>query len=177
MKRQKYKKNRKKRGQEELVGFGLILIMVAIIFIVFISVYIKKPSETLTDYEANSYIQAILQYTTRCQDENMRNLSIQELIRECKDGARCYNYQYSSSCDILTTYIRQITGESWDPGSTHPVKGYSFVINVSENGNSENERQILSVTNNVVTSNYRGAEQDFGDPSGDQTIILFNVYS
>ena len=59
----------KKVGQDEMVGFGLIIILVAIIFIVFISIYIRKPTEKVNDYEANSFIQSVLQYTTNCEED------------------------------------------------------------------------------------------------------------
>ena len=172
-------KNNKKKGQEEMVGFGLILIIVAIVFIVFISVYIRKPSESVTDYESNSFVQSILQYTTICQEENLQNLSVQELISKCQEGVNnCYsvNYRIIKQCDILIKTVKNITQDSWNVGPKNPVKGYSFIINASAAENVP-EKQLLNITNGVVTNNYKGAEQDFGDPSGGHVIILFDAYS
>lgn len=165
----------RKSGQEEMVGFGLILILVAIVFIVFISVYIRKPSENITDYKSNSFVQAILQYTTTCQEENLQNLSVQELITKCQDGNPCY-YRSMKPCIILNNTLRDIATQSWNPGINNPVKGYSLIINVSD---GRTERQISNITKGVVTNNYKdkGAEQDFGDPNGGHIIILFDAYS
>jgi hypothetical protein len=164
-----------KKAQEEMVGFGLILILVAIVFIVFISVYIRKPSESVTDYQSTSFVQSILQYTTTCQEENMKNLSIQELISKCQSGNKCY-YRNMEPCGLLKNTIKLITQESWNVGPKNPVKGYSFIINASAAENVP-ETQLLNITNGVVTNNYKGAEQDFGDPSGGNVIILFDAYS
>ena len=70
-----------KSAQEEMVGFGLIIVLVAIIFIVFIAIYLKKPVEVTEDYEIGSFIQSTLQYTTICEDNN-GNVTVQDLIKK-----------------------------------------------------------------------------------------------
>lgn len=166
--------NKNKKGQEEMVGFALILILVAIIFVVFISIYIKKPVEKITDYEVNSFVQAILQYTTQCEEESGENLSIQKLISLCQDGNPCY-YRSMKSCDMLNSTIKAIVEESWNikPGS--PIKGYSFIINISRGGDLPEER-FLNITKGVVTNNYRTGFQPFGNINGENVIITFNAY-
>lgn len=161
-----------KAGQEEMVGFGLILILVAVIFIVVISVYIKKSSEPVVDYESNSFIQSVLQYTTECEESNLENLSVQELIFQCQEKDPC-EYRNMDPCKILNDTLRGIIRESWEVNSKTPVKGYFFIINIS---NGIDEEQFVNLTKGVVTKNYRGSEQDFFE-SGVYVKILFNVYS
>jgi hypothetical protein len=167
--------NHKKKGQEEMVGFGLILIIVAVVFIVFISIYIKKPTERSTDAEVSSFVQATLQYTTQCQEENMENLSIQKLIGKCQDKNPCF-YHNLDSCLLLNNTIKDIVKESWNVKSGSAVKGYFFNINISEGVNTP-EKNFLNITSGVVTNNYRTGFQPFGNPNGENIIILFNVYT
>lgn len=162
------------KAQEEMVGFGLIIILVAIIFIVFISFYIRKPSQPTEDYEAGSFIQAVLQYTTVCQEADMENLSVQKLIFKCQSGNPC-EYRSMDPCQILNNTIKGIVRESWEADSKSPIKGYSFVINVSED-RGRTEEILLKIDSGVVTNNYRGSEQDLGK-SGDYLVILFQVYN
>jgi hypothetical protein len=171
----KKSKNNKKRGQEEMVGFALILILVAIIFIVFISIYIKRPVEKVNDYEVNSFVQAVLQYTTVCQEENLENLTIQELIGKCQDKNLCY-YKEMKPCDLLNSTIKDIVKESWNVKPGSPIKGYSFIINISRGEDLPQER-FLNITGGVGTNNYRTGFQPFGNPNGENVIILFNAYS
>lgn len=174
------KNNRNKKAQEEMVGFALIVIIVAIIFMVFISIYIKKPQEKVADYETSSFVQAILQYTTICQEETLQNLTVQELLSKCQEGNPCYYNEIihteSRPCEILNDTIKEIIKESWKVGPENPIKGYSFVVNVSEDGRTE--EQFLNIKEGVVTNNYRGSEQDFGKSRGTwkYMVILFNVY-
>lgn len=165
----------RKSGQEEMVGFALILILVAIIFIVFISIYIKRPVEKVNDYEVNSFVQAVLQYTTICQEENLENLTIQKLIGQCQDKNPCY-FKGLDPCVMLNNTIKDITKESWNVKPGSPIKGYSFIINISRGKDLPQER-FLNITNGVVTNNYRTGFQPFGNPNGENIIIWFNAYS
>ena len=165
----------KKRGQEEMVGFALILILVAVIFIVFISVYIKRPVERVNDAEVNSFVQALMQYTTQCQEENLENLTVQKLIGKCQDRNPCY-YKGMDPCVLLNNTIKDITKESWNVKPGSPIKGYSFTINISKGEDLPQER-FLNITGGVVTNNYRTGFQPFGNINGDNIIILFNAYS
>jgi hypothetical protein len=173
-----YKRN--KRAQDEMVGFALILIMVAVIFIVIISVWIRKPQEKTVNYEANSFIQSLLQYTTSCE-EDYGNLTVQDLLAKCKEGNPCYYNdqmnQQSDPCKILNNTIREIVKASWQTGVNSSIKGYSFNINISEDGT--NEEQFINIKEGVVTNNYRGGEQDLPPERGswEYAVILFNVYS
>jgi hypothetical protein len=174
----KAQKNRRllsgKSGQEEMVGFGLIIIIVAIIFIVLISLYIKKPTEELSDYEINSFIQSALQYTTTCEDVS-GNLTLQKLIMKCQENELCA-YKNMNPCIILNATIKNMIRESWgDIGAGGNIKGYNFIINVTER-TSEEEIQFLNIKNGVVTNEYRGSGQTLPN-SGGYIYILFYVYN
>lgn len=157
----------RKKAQEEMVGFALILILVAVIFVVLLASYINKPqSEGVGNPEVNSFVQSFLQYTTACEEQNSVNVSVQKLIFKCQGREICsYNMD---PCKVLNDTIKGIIQKSWDVGEENPVKGYSLLI-MSEKG------QVLNLTGGVVTNNYKGSEQDFG--KGEEFItILFNAY-
>jgi len=160
-----------KKAQDEMVGFALIVIIVAIVFIVFISIYIKKPTEKTVDYEANSFVQALLQYTTTCEEDNLENLTVQKLIFKCHDRDPC-DYRNMDPCVILNDTIKNVARASWDVGPQNSVKGYTLTINITE---GSEEVPFLNITGGVVTNNYRGAIQDFGK-GWDHIVILFNAY-
>lgn len=157
-----------KKAQEEMVGFALILILVAIIFVVLLAVYIKKPqSENIGSPEVNSFVQAFLQYTTNCE-QNSENITIQRLIPKCQGKEVCADNR--NTCNVLNDTLKGIIRESWNVGLDKPVRGYNLIINVSE-------KQFLNLTGGVVTNNYKTGLQDFSTPDGDYTIILFYAYS
>ena len=58
----------KNKGQEEMVGFALIVIIVAIILLVIIGLSLgtRGNREAVQSYEAESFLSAALQYTSNC---------------------------------------------------------------------------------------------------------------
>lgn len=163
-----------KRGQEEMVGFALILIIVAIIFIVVISIYIRKTQEPIEDSEAKSFIQSVLQYTTTCEESNLENLSVQELIFQCQEKDPCeYGNYGGDSCRILNETLKNLIKESWEVNQNTAIKGYFFAVNISD---GIDEEQLIVMTKGVVTNNYRGSLQDFAK-SGTYVKIFLKIYS
>jgi hypothetical protein len=157
-----------KLGQEEMVGFALIIVVVTVILIALLAFYIKKPDSTSSagNPQVNSFIQSFLQYTTTCE-QSSENITLQSLIFKCQDKEICLNG--ASTCKALNDTLKGIIQESWKVGPTYPVKGYNLII-MSTKG------QVLNLTGGVVTNNYKGSEQDFG--KGEEFItILFNAYS
>ncbi len=155
----------RKYGQEEMVGFALIMIIVAVIILVFLGFSLRSSKkETIESYEAESFIQASLQYTTDCRDE-FEPVSIQKLIFNCYKGEQCLNG--IEACDVLNSTLTSILEESWKIGET-PVKGYELKIFVDE----EETEKMPKIKQGNITSNSKGASQTF--PKGIE--VQFTVY-
>ena len=157
----RYIKN--KRAQEEIVGFALIIIIVAVVLLFLLSFSLKRPEkESIESYEADSFLQSALQVTTSCEI-NLQNQSVQDLIFSCDDFEFCDNG--SNSCEVLNASLGEVLDASWPVGSNKPIKGYEFLI---KTGGSE----LLAINNGNVTNNYKGALQDLPG----EIKITFKVY-
>ena len=128
----------KKRAQEEMVGFALIIIIVAVILLVFIGFSLRKPQkENVESYEVSSFIYSFLGYTTECRDSsNLEHLSIEKLIFYCDNNELCLNGQ--NTCDILSATLKEIAEESWKTGEDRPVKRYELKI-------SSKDKEIIPI--------------------------------
>jgi len=158
------KKN--KRAQEEMVGFAIIIVIVFIILLFFLNFYIKsEKKQSVESYEADSFIQAALQYTTECRDY-FEYLSVQKLIFECANGALCLDGQ--EACGVLDSTLRDIVEKSWPIGEDRPVKGYKLEIKT-------NHEELFSFEEGNATGNYKGAKQDL-TKQGVSIEIFFRVY-
>jgi hypothetical protein len=155
-----------KKAQEEMVGFALIIIVVAVIILVFLGFPLKSTNNTETQsYEVESFLQAVLQYTTDCEDYT-GYLSIQKLVIKCDRNQTCLDER--NSCDALNSTLDQLTKESWKIEGDRPIKGYSLNI-------TSNEEEILSISKGNVTRNSKMATQDF--TSGKSILLTFTAYS
>lgn len=167
IKKMEREKIRNKHGQEEMVGFALIIIIVAVILLVFIGFSLRSSTkDTVESYEVQSFIQSFLQYTTDCRDRTNDLLTVRELILECNDQEKCSNGE--DTCVILNSVIGGITNESWKVGEDRPIKGYELNI-------SSQEKSILTISDGVQTENSKGAPQNFVK-SGEKIFIYFKAY-
>lgn len=93
----------RKKAQEEMVGFAIILIIVAVIILIVLGFMINSPSESeeVESYEVNSFLDSMLEYTTDCKDRYGIPIDLGSLIKKCKDNKRCPNEL--DSCDVLET--------------------------------------------------------------------------
>lgn len=160
-------KKSNKRAQEEMIGFALIIILVAVILLVFLGISLNKSKESnVESYEAESFMQAFLQYTTDCGDGS-DYFSMQDLIVECDT----YDSECSDSrrtCDVLNSTAKNILEQSWQVGEDTYVQGYLFSIN------SESEN-LISIEKGNQTKNYRTPVQDFSI-KGKLIEIMLKIY-
>ncbi len=155
----------KKKAQEEMVGFALIMIIVAVILLVLLSISLRKPQqEEVESYEVDSFIQAFLQYTSDCRDD-FEYLDVQELIIDCNDGRRCLDERYA--CEVLGSTMEGIVEESWNVGTDRPVVGYELRI-------LSNDWELL-LTEGNKTRSYKGSSQNFFKRSN-KFDIFFTAY-
>jgi len=155
-----------KYGQEEMVGFALIMIMVAVILLIFLSFSLRSgQKEIVESYEVESFIQAFLQYTTDCRD-NLEYLSIRKLIFDCQDDKMCLDER--NTCKVLNSTLKEVLKESWKVEGDRPVKGYEFKIII------DGEEMLLLKEGNI-TKNYKEAMQDFFR-RGEDYEIFFTAY-
>jgi hypothetical protein len=123
----------KKRGQEEMVGFALIVIVVVVILVVFLAISLRKGErEPIESYKVGGFINSLLQYHTSCEDRVQKFIPVRDLIYWCEDNELCLNGD--NSCDVLEDTLKGILDASWRVGEDTPVKGYVFSITIDEAG-------------------------------------------
>jgi len=154
-----------KKAQEEMVGFGLIVIVVAVILLVFLSFALRKPKIEVESYEVESFIQVALQYTTDCRN-NLEYRSIQDLIFDCYNKETCLDGK--DSCDVLEFTLKEITEKSWKI-ENRPIEGYELKI-------ASDSEELLIFKEGNISANYKGGMQDFSK-SGNLIEVSFTVYN
>ncbi|MFH1325673.1 MAG: hypothetical protein ABIH49_02810 [archaeon] len=156
-------RNKNKFGQEEMVGFALIIIIVAVILLVFLSFSLRNPQKEIVEsYEVENYIQSFLQYTTECRVDS-ELLSVQDLIFACVNERNCENEGYS--CNVLNSVLSEINVENWKTGEDRPVRGYS--LNITSEGEN-----IVNLNEGERTGNSKGSEQILPR----DVFVVFNAY-
>lgn len=159
------KEEGKRRGQEEMVGFAIIVIIVSVILVFFLLFSLSSKPQT-DSYQAESFLESALQYTSSCEI-NYQYLSVQNLILSCYNQQQCSDGE--DSCSVLGDALNGLLNASWPIGQEFPTKGYRLDI-TSDSGS------LLSIQQGNTTSTYRGAQQTIPQP-GVSINIAFTAYS
>ena len=157
--------NKQKNGQEEMVGFAVIVILVSLILVFFLVFSLNTKPQT-NSYEVSSFMQSALHYTTACQI-NGNYVSVNDLISSCVQNETCSNQQ--NSCDILNQTLSGIMDKSWPSGQNFPVKGYNLTV-ISNFGN------VLSIQKGNITATYKGAPPELLPTSIAKITVYVTIY-
>jgi hypothetical protein len=160
-----------KKGQEEMVGFALIIIVVAVIVLIFVSFGLRgQGTEETKSNELYNFLQSSLDYTSRCATENLPDYSIvRDLIDDCNDnflngGVECVNGE--RACFVLEDTLDKMLKANWFVGEDSDVKGYEYQIYSGE------DRIIVNITEGLKTRNFKIPNQ----PLSKGEDIIFKVY-
>lgn len=156
---------REKLGQEEIIGFAVIVVIVTIILIFFL-VFSLHGSNQVQSYESSSFLQSSMQYTSACES-NFDHLSVQDLISACYSSQTCDNGK--DACTVLNETLNSILDKSWQVGPDFPVKGYEMNI-------SSVRGYLFLAEKGNITATAEGAQQII-PKSGVSIQVLFNKYS
>lgn len=154
-----------KRAQEEMVGFGFIMIIVFVIILIFLGFALRKPAISgVESYEVKSFLGAYLGASTSCED-NFGPISLKDVIYRCENGQSCIDG--SNPCDVLEDSSSNILKASW-PIVDRPQKGY--ILNITADN-----KEVFSIEEGNQTANYKAGSNRFSR-SGTELIISFKVY-
>ncbi len=172
--KEKTKEQMKRKGQEEMVGFALIIVIVAIIILFFLSFALKSSGKDASEsFEIDSFLHSSLQYTTICEERG-KNATIRALISSCIGEEECSNGE--DSCKILEENLGDMLEESWVVDENSPIKGYEFAI-LTNPEDEEDSKVVLALNKGNTTSNYKGALVDASDSRRGAVTVTLKVYN
>jgi hypothetical protein len=153
-----------KKAQEEMVGFALIIIIVAVILLVFLGLSMKKtPKESAKSYEVDSFLWTMVQYNSDCENSRGDFVNIEDLISDCDMDKKCRDGK--TACEVLERTVREMAQTAWDTNSGSSIKGYELNMSV------DNEQVVLVIQGNS-TNNNKGSVQELPK----NIKVLFTVY-
>jgi len=144
-----------KKAQEEIVGFVLVIVIVAVVFLIFLGFSIRAPSEVTTEStDVHQFLESSMEYTTDCVTSfypDYRKLG--ELFEECLSNTKCLDER--DSCEVLNETLSEIIESSWQIGEDRPLKGYELAsfYRVGE----DSQEEIIKLNSGNCTGGVRGA--------------------
>ncbi|MAG39501.1 hypothetical protein CMI41_00855 [Candidatus Pacearchaeota archaeon] len=161
----------KKRGQQEIVGFALIVVLV-VIGLMFFLLYSFRDSGNISenDLALGNLMSSVLYYTTDCSVGGEKQ-TLLDLFSNCHDGVGCEN-EDRTSCELLTEELEQVFPAVYKTESSVDGMTFDFYID-DELGISGVQGFEKVVVGNCTSSYSRSFEQAIG--SLDDVYVLISV--
>lgn len=113
-----------KKAQEEIVGFAIIIILVAVVFVAFLGFSLNNQKQNKAkSYEIKNFLEASMEYTVSCTSDSE---PLRKLIFLCKKQSFCINGV--SSCEMLNQTLQGIIDSSWNVDENSSIKAYKLDI-------------------------------------------------
>ncbi len=149
----------KKKGQEEVVGFVMIVVLVSIVFLIFLGIFIRRGDNGATaqeSIEVFGFLESMMQQTTDCAIGYEPDYSkIGDLLAQCHSRLICTSG--TPACNALNASLMKSLELGWQVGADRPIKGYVFTSMYESSVASENQ-EIISISKGNCSAGYRGAE-------------------
>src|SRR3989344_7537252 len=158
--RNKYKMISKK-AQEEIVGFVLIIVIVAVIGLVFLGVFFRQNQELERhdSIDLTEFLESSIQFNSECTEQySADHKSVGDLIRLCYRGALCDSGE--EACKVLNRTYAQMINTSFPVGENWPDKGYEFSISYGKN---ISKKELVNLMKGNCSSSYRSENYPFQD--------------
>lgn len=132
-----------KRGQEEIVGFVAVMILIAIVFLVFLGISLRNPSQ---DIRVNSdvyyFLSSSVEVTSECALGFESNyISLSELFTACQSASECVGNK--NSCSVLNSTMTGLIERAFNPGKDRPVQDYIFEARFQKNVSSSSQGELF----------------------------------
>ncbi len=132
-----------KKGQEEIVGFVIIILLVSVVALVFFGISLRKTAPVESSVKIENFLHAAMGVTTDCSLKRIpQYLDLGELIKECHKDSKCFDGR--KACEALDNLVKGIMDSSFPISSESPTAYYRFNAYYIEN----------------ITENEAGAEKD-----------------
>lgn len=144
--------NVNRKGQEEITGFVLIVVLVSIVLVVFLGMTLRGDKGTEKESkDIGQFLDAMMEYTSDCAlNYEPAYSTINELIRVCHEnsGRKCISGK--EVCESAKTGIGGMLDASWPVGQDRPIKGLEFQSvyeQNSSNGMIKDELVVIKAGN------------------------------
>ena len=170
-----------KKSQEEIVGFVLIVVLIAIIALVFLGFSLRKKPLPEVDKQVENLLSAMLAYTTDCALYMPQYETVEDLVKSCYYNEICTNGR--EACqelkDVMAKLLMSAEGDL-NVNRDRPLKAYEMNMSYSSKQEGftarEPEASILYLKSGVCVSNSIGSQQFLPLDSGNIILSLKFCY-
>jgi len=143
-----------KKGQQEIVGFVLIVVLVVVGLMVFLIISLRDSPEQEKSVEVGNMLDAIMKHTTECAVVYEPDYdSFEDLFKSCHQGDQCSNLGLSA-CDYLNESLRAVLEGMFATEATVGAYQVDFLVK-----DDEGEEGVLRILEGNCTGSVSSAQR------------------
>ncbi len=163
----KYLKNKMfiKKGQQEMVGFILIVALVVVGLMVFLVISLRNSPEDVGSLEVANILDAVMKHTTECAiiyEPDYDNF--EDLFKSCHQEDSCSNLDISA-CDYLNDSLHDILGVMMESEASVSYYQLDFFVKDAPGG-------LLTFDEGNCTGSVKSAQRNIVSDSDSLIIRL-----
>lgn len=172
-----------KKAQNEIVGFAVIIIMVAVVGVIFLSLSIGRGEVVRkTSAEISDFLQSSIHVTSSCATDYAPNYKdLQDLIKACYRGQNCISDdfgEFETTCEVLEKEYSELVKNSFKVSEVGNNKAYTLDIYYSDLDIDSPREYIMNFSEGVFgnCSSEAGASQEIYFSPGNIVVELDFCY-
>lgn len=159
----------KKKGQQEMVGFVLIVVLVMVGLMIFLVISLRQDKVTENDVEVKNLLSAMMKYTTECAVvAEPQYDTLEGLFKSCYSTKRCKNLN-KGSCDYLNETLKDVVEAMLASEATINAYQIDFLSK-----DDEGEQGIMRILEGNCTGEVASAQRDVVS-SGNHLVIRLKL--
>jgi len=160
-----------KVGQQEIVGFVLIVVLVVVGLMVFLVISLRDSGEEIKSIEVENMLDALMKQTTGCAISYVPDYdNFEDLFKSCYKNNRCSNLGIGA-CDYLNESLTEVLEAMFLTEAT--ISAYQIEFMAKD---GEDMSGILKIFDGNCTGTVREAQRNIVSGS-DSLIIRMKVCS
>lgn len=158
-----------KRGQQELVGFVLIVVLVVVALMIFLIISLNRPVISVDSKSAESMLSTIMGYTSDCIVAEPHRETIRELIEEVySEEKKCINLNRMESDYLNETLVSILNDLQMADPTISSIQMHAYWENSEETERSD----IFLIGKKCVGGTLRGENSAIYVNSGQIHVLL-----
>ena len=150
-----------RKGQEEMVGFALVVIIVAVVGVLLLGLAIRSNGDksiSNDNYEIRQFLDSAMHVSSDCAiRSNIDFASVSDLVKECyqNPGNSCLSSR-DNVCLELNKTLKDIVNSGLKIGPDRPNKG--FIMNISFDENQGASTGLLELHDGKCDKDFTAGE-------------------
>ncbi len=145
-----------KKGQEEIVGFVMIVVVVAVLGLIFLVISLRNGEEIERESrDVRLFLESAGELTLECSGNGGENT--RKMLIECYNKEQCESGK--KACEVLKRSLEESIEAGFQYGHENAVKGYEFNASYSRNSSKSGEEVLFISKGNCSSGIKSGAEE------------------